>query len=150
WRSGLAARGVLSVYGASAVLGAVMVLPPRVASYRSGFQSMRWDYDGIAAQYGAQGATILVRTSWGAQVITRLWGLGVSHSRTETLYRHVDTCGRDALATLLEIEGVRGADAEARFRPMLADSARVVQSSLSPDPTERVLPGSVYTLQCAQ
>ncbi|HKS07600.1 MAG TPA: hypothetical protein VJR92_14955 [Gemmatimonadaceae bacterium] len=144
----IAARSVAAVYAAAIALGVWKVLPPRVQSYATGFQSMRWDYDAVAASAGAQGATILVRESWGAQVIRRLWALGVSRSLTEVLYRNVDTCGLDDAATRLEADGVRGAEAEARLRPMLADSARVVGTTFSPDLTERVLPNSSYPPVC--
>ncbi len=150
WRKPLAVRGVYAAYASAIVLGATMVLPWRVRSYMGGFQSMRWNYDKIVADAGATGGVVLVRTSWGAQVITRLWALGVSRSLTEVLYRHVDTCGLDDMAARLEQQGVRGTDAEARFRVMLADSARIVQSSMSPDATERVLPGSTYPPECLQ
>jgi hypothetical protein len=33
---------------------------------------------------------------------------------------------------------------------MFADSARIVESNLSPDATERMLPGSAYTRECFQ
>jgi hypothetical protein len=150
WPHPLAVRGVAAAYTAAILLGVTMVLPSRVRSYPGGFQSMRWDYDALASRAGAARSVILVRESWGAQVIDRLWALGVSRSLTEVLYRHVDTCGLDDMAGQLESAGVRGAAAEARLRPMIADSARVVESTMSPDATERVLPGSVYPQQCAQ
>lgn len=136
-------------YVAAILLGAVLVLPSRVRIYTNGFQSERWNLDAIAKQAGATGGVVLVRESWGAQVIDRLWALGVSRSLTEILYRHVDTCGLDDAVGKLEAAGVRGADAEARLTPMLADSARIQQSRMSPDATERVLPGSSYTRECA-
>jgi hypothetical protein len=150
WQNAVFARGVGTAYLFAIVMGAVLVLPGRVASYKSGFQSMRWDYDGIAARAGASGDVILVRESWGAQVIARLWALGVSRSMTEVLYRHVDVCGLDDMSARLEAEGVHGVAAEARLRPMFADSARIVESTLSPDATERMLPGSAYPQECFQ
>lgn len=149
WPASVAQRAVLCAYAASALVGGTAVLPYRIRSYRGGFESMRWDYDAIVARAGATGATILVRESWGAQVIARLWALGVSRSATEILYRHVDTCGLDDTARKLEAAGIRGAAAEAELRTLLVDSARVVQSDASPDATERMLPGSVYTAECA-
>jgi hypothetical protein len=139
---------VIAGYVAATVVALVTVIPRRVESYAGGFQSMRADYDAIAAGAGAMGGIILVRESWGAQVIQRLWALGVSRSFTEVLYRNVDTCGLDDTATQLEESGVRGVAAEDRLRPLLADSARVVLSGLSPDGTERVLPGSSYPPSC--
>lgn len=148
WPSRGFGRIVLTAYAAAFVVSACWALPRRAIVYAGGFQSMRADYDDIAKRAGATGSLILVRESWGAQVIQRLWALGVSRSFTEILYRRVDTCGLDDMATQLEQSGVRGAAAEDRLRPMLADSARVVLSSLSPDGTERVLPGSSYPPSC--
>jgi hypothetical protein len=150
WPNTGAARAVVATYVAATIVMLFTALPQRVASYAGGFQSMRSDYDEIARNAGAAGAVILVRESWGSQVIQRLWALGVSRSFTEVLYRRVDTCGLDDMATQLERDGTRGAAAEARLRPLLADSARVVLSSLSPDGTERVLPGSAYPPSCLE
>jgi hypothetical protein len=147
---GRGGRVVIAGYIAATVVALVTVLPRRVESYAGGFQSMREDYDAIATRAGASGGIIIVRESWGAQVIQRLWALGVSRSFTEVLYRNVDTCGLDDMATQLERSGTRGAAAESRLRPLLADSARVVLSSLSPDGTERVLPGSTYPPACME
>jgi hypothetical protein len=150
WSHPLVARSVIATGAVAAVLGGVLVLPHRVKSYANGFQSLRWDYDAIAAGTGADSAVILVRESWGAQVIARLWALGVSRSFAEVLYRKVDTCGLDRTANVLEAAGITGIAAEAELRPLLVDSARVVASPFSSDPTERVLPGSVYPPVCLQ
>ena len=144
------ARAVVAAYAAAAILGASLMLPHRVRAYQSGFQSMRWDYDRLAATAGARNSVVLVRESWGAQVIARLWALGVSRSYAEILYRKVDTCGLDHAAATLGRSVIRGPHAEDRLRPLLADSARVVASPFSPDATERVLPGSVYPPSCIQ
>jgi hypothetical protein len=144
------ARAVIAAYAATAILGVWLMLPYRVRSYQSGFQSMRWDYDRLAATAGARNGVVLVRESWGAQVIARLWALGVSRSFAEILYRKVDTCGLDYAAAALARGAARGVEAENRLRPLLADSVRVVASPFSPDATERVLPGSVYPPDCIQ
>ena len=150
WPGRGAKRAVIAAYVAATVAAFVTGIPRRVASYAGGFQSMRVDYDEIATRAGADRGIIIVRESWGAQVIQRLWALGVSRSLTEVLYRNVDTCGLDDMATQLEQSGTRGLAAEERLRPMLADSARVVLSNLSPDGTERILPGSSYPRSCIE
>jgi hypothetical protein len=45
---------------------------------------------------------------------------------------------------------VRGDAALQALLPLTADSARLVESELSPDETERVLPGSTYGPLCQQ
>ena len=148
WPAASVSRGVGAAYVSAVVLGLWLVLPPRIHVYARAFPTMRWDYDALADGAGASGTTVLVRESWGAQVVRRLWALGVSRSLTEVLYRNVDTCGLDDMAARLEQEGTRGPAAEERLRPMLADSARVVPTMLSPDLTERVLPNSAYPPRC--
>ncbi|MBW7932690.1 MAG: hypothetical protein H3C62_03580 [Gemmatimonadaceae bacterium] len=145
-RRGLRAALVFGGIGAM-----VFNLPVRVASYRAGLTSMRVDYAQAASNQGVRDALVFVRESWGAQLVARLWALGVSRPKTESVYRGVDTCHLDEAISALEREGVRGADAEQRLSVLLAqDSAYVVKSELTPDPTERVRPGAAYTATCLQ
>jgi len=141
-------RFVLLTYAVSAAVAILMSLPIRVRQYTSGLTSMRLDYVAPATTAGVEGALILVRESWGAQLIARLWGLGISRSDAEGLYRSVDACLLDRTIDALEISGRRGADAMAQLRPMTRDSLRVVESTLSPDGTERMLPGATYSDLC--
>jgi hypothetical protein len=111
---------------------------------------MRHNYVSIAAQKGIGNALILVKESWGAQLISRMWALGVPHSDTETLYRGVDTCVLESAVSNLERRGLRGVDALQVLRPLLRDSARVIKSEISTDQTERVLPGLLYDSICVR
>lgn len=141
-------RFVLLVYSVSAVVALTVSVPIRVRQYAGELSSMRHDYLAPAESAGVEGALIFVRESWGSQVIARLWGLGVSRSDTEGLYRTVDTCILDGAVSELESEGFRGEAAAARLRPLARDSLRVVASTLSPDNTERMLPGTAYPPDC--
>jgi hypothetical protein len=143
-------RVVILTYFAGACLGLVASLPMRVRQYSSGLISMRQDYVQPARSAGISNALILVRESWGAQLIARLWGLGVSRSETEMLYHSIDTCILEATVSSLERAGRRGSLALDALRPLLRDSSRIVASGLSPDTTERVLPSSRYGPVCAQ
>jgi hypothetical protein len=130
---------------------AVFNLPVRVATYRAGLTSMRVDYGQAAARNGVRNALVFVRESWGAQLVARLWALGVSRPMTESVYRGTDSCHLEQAITAIESEGIRGAAAEQRLMPLLArDSLFVVKSTLTPDPTERVRPGAQYTPVCLQ
>lgn len=141
-------RMVLLTYAASAVVAAFISLPVRVTQYANGLLSMRHDYVAPAVDAGITGALILVRESWGAQVIARLHALDVSRSDAEGLYRSIDLCILDQAVTRLESSGVRGDSAVQRLLPLTADSARLVTRTLSPDVTEKVLPGAAYTPLC--
>lgn len=129
-------------------LAALNSVAIRAQEYRAGLQTMRFDADKAAARAGIRDAVIVVRESWGAEVMVRLWGVGISRSDAEELYRRVDTCVLDQAVTALEQDGIRGPAALARLRPLLADSARVVRSGLSPDPTEMALDGTAYPPRC--
>jgi hypothetical protein len=137
---------------AFSVVGAVVFsLPVRVASYHAGLTSMRVDYAGAAERHGVRNALVFVRESWGAQLIARLWALGVSRPMTESLYRGTDSCHLEQVISDLEQGGIRGPLAEYRLAAALtADSAYVTKSTLTPDPTERVRPGAHYTAVCLQ
>lgn len=143
-----ASRFVMLTYVVSAVIGLAVSVPARTRQYAGGLSSMRHDYTAPAREAGVENALILVRESWGAQLIARLWGLGVPRSETEGIYRTIDTCVLDSAVTRLEQAGVRDTAALAALLPLTADSGRLVSSELSPDKTERVLPGSTYGVMC--
>lgn len=120
----------------------------RAREYRAGQQTSRMDLDGLAVAQGVTGAVVLVRESWGAELIARLWARGISASDTEVLYRWVDTCLLTEAVSALEREGVAGAEALARLQPLLSDAGRVVRSGSTEDPTLMALPGARYTPTC--
>lgn len=143
-RRGIAAMLVFGVVGAL-----VFNLPVRIALYRAGLTSMRVDYARAAERSAVRNALVFVRESWGAQLVARLWALGVSRPMTESVYRGTDSCNLEQEISALERDAVRGARAEQRLAVLLArDSAFVVKSTLTPDPTERVRPGIRYTATC--
>jgi hypothetical protein len=126
------------------------LIPARARQYAAGMTTMRWDADGEAESAGVRGALVLVRESWGSQILARLWALGVTRAQAQRLYDYVDTCVLERGVTIAERRAVRGDDALAILRPLMADSARVVPSTASPDATERMLPGSTYGPLCSQ
>jgi hypothetical protein len=146
--TGLAYRSV--VYGAvCAVAIAVAVSLPTIAQrYGNGLVTMRWDADSSAAASGIENALILVRESWGAQLVSRLWALGVPRSETELIYRRTYACVLETALERLESSHIRGGAAVSALLPLLSDSTRLIGSPLSPDSTEQLLPGSAYTERC--
>lgn len=139
-------RAVLLAYAVSALVGVSLSLPNRVRQYSNGMLLARHDY--LAPAAGLDGALIFVRESWGAQLIARLYGLGVTRSDAEALYRTVDTCVLEGAVSGLEAGSIRGSAAMDRLRPLTGDSLRLQISTLSPDGTERMLPGSTYSPTC--
>lgn len=144
WLS-LALRGTVVAGVAYALLSLWMV---RIPQYRNGMTSMRVDVAAAARTAGVADALVLVKESWGAQLVVRMWARDVSRSDAEVLYRTVDACRLELALSALEREQVRGAEALARLVPLQADSARLVKSDRSPDFTERMLPGLAYAPVC--
>jgi hypothetical protein len=135
---------------ASTAIGAFVSVPDRVRQYHSGLAPMRVDYTGPAERAHVENALILVRESWGAQLVARLWALGVPRTETEALYRGVDSCLLQQAITRAEELGMRDSVAMRLLMPLLRDTASVVRTQLSPDRTERILPGTTYSPICMQ
>ena len=141
-------RFVLLTYAVSALVAVLVTVPVRTRQYANGLLSMRRDFMAPAADAGVEGALILVRESWGAQVIARMYALGISRTDADALYRTIDTCLLDGAVEELERSDVRGESALQRLRPMTTNSPRLVTKALSPDDTERFLPGTPYSPVC--
>lgn len=139
-----------AVYAAlcAALIAVTVNLPLEARKYSNGLLTMRWDADSAAASSGVENALVLVRESWGAQLVARLWALGVPRSETELLYRRIDACRLESEVEQLEDRGIRGSRAVADLRPLLRDSTRLVGSPFSSDTTEQFLPGSSYSARC--
>jgi hypothetical protein len=133
---------------AAVALAIVELAVVRVPAYRNGMTFMRIDVEGESERAGVRNALVLVKESWGARLLVRMWALGVSRSDAEVIYTNADACKLELALRGLEGEGARGAEASARLRPLLADSAALEASDRSPDFTERVLPGYTYAPEC--
>ncbi len=124
-------------------------LPIRARQYSAGLPQMRTEAAAFTAASGAANALILVRETWGAQLMARLWAVGVSRSEAETIYRSVDACEIEEGLHRFEKDPSSSHPLKA-FRASLADSAKLIPSTLSPDITERMLPGRPYSKRCLQ
>lgn len=141
-------RSVVVAGMVALVMGAVQLLPIRVAQYHNGMLSMRIDAAGAARAAGIRNALLLVREPWGAQMVARMWGIGVSRTETEQIYRTTDACVLDSLIGRVERNGGGGEALRALVAPARADSGRLISSTLSPDTTLRALPGSEWGARC--
>lgn len=141
----------ITVAGVAALaIGAAQLLPIRARQYRNGMLTMRQDPAAAARAAGAAGATVLVRESWGAQLVARLWGLGVSRPEAERIYRSTDACALDEAIAAVERQGGGAAALATRLAPLRADSARLVALTSSPDTTLRAMPGAGYAPRCVR
>jgi hypothetical protein len=148
--SPLVPRGIgLAVVGA-VILAIAVSVPMRVRVYRNGLLTMRWDADAAAARAGVVHALVFVRESWGAQLVARMWAAGVPASVAEQQYRRSDACALERALDRIERQGLRSDAAVAELTPLLRDAARLIRSPFTVDPTNNLLPGSIYTAECLQ
>ncbi len=147
-------RGALPerIWVYTALMAAVVALglniPLRVKQYRNAFLSLRWPAEVAAREAGAKDALVFVRESWGAQTVARMWGAGVSRTQADFVYQHADMCRLEQTLTALEQGGARDSAATTALLALTADSLQLVDSVLSTDHTENLLPGGLYTPPC--
>lgn len=139
------AGGVLAL-----LIGAVQLLPIRLTQYHNGMLSMRLDPVAAARSEGIHDAVILARETWGAQLIARMWGLGVSRTDAERIYRTTDACTLDSLLGHAEATREPAPQLLTDLAPFRADSSKLVKSGLSPDTTLRAIPGATWGTRCVR
>jgi hypothetical protein len=140
--------GTNAALASGALMAVGFALPERVMLYEGALTSMRADYTAESANAGVKDALVFVRESWGAQLTVRMWERGISRSAAAAFYHGVDACLLDRALRDLEAHDIRDTAAEARLQPLLADSSRVIASTLSVDVTEKVLEGTLYDRTC--
>jgi hypothetical protein len=143
-------RTIVFSLAAATMIASVSLIPQRARQYAAGLTTMRWDADAAARGAGVERGLVFVRESWGSQLVARLWALGLTRAQAERLYARIDACLLEQGLERLEGQGVRGQAAAEAFAPLMRDSLRLLPSTLSPDRSERVLPGARYTARCQQ
>ncbi len=132
-------------------LGLLTSAPVRARQYREGMLSLRWDPDAAAQRAGVRNALVFVRESWGAELVARMWALGVSRPEADATYRGADPCRLDEALSNLEPGPLRGSRVAAALHPLLADSVRLVNAeSVTGDPSLRLTPGIRYPARCVE
>lgn len=143
-----AAAALRATLVAGVAYALVSLLLVRVPQYRNAMTSLRVDVAASASAAGVRDALVLVKESWGAQLVIRMWAAGIARSDAEVLYRNSDACKLELALDAIEREGLRDVAARARLAPLRADSVRLMKSTRSPDFTERMLPGMPYPEAC--
>jgi hypothetical protein len=142
-------RATVGALIAACVLGVATAVPLRVRQYRSQMLTFRWDADAAAKRANVRDALVFVRESWGAELVARMWALGVSRPDGEAIYRAADPCRLDLALDGIERSEVRGPGATAELRPLRADSARLVAAqNVTGDPWLRLTPNTRYPPYC--
>ena len=142
---GLPYRTTVYAYAIGAAVAVTVSTPIRAGAHAANMVTSRWD----ASAAGVSHALVLVRESWGAQLLSRMWALGVTRPQAEMLYAASDRCRLEHAISEVEQAGGSGPDAFAALLPVVEDSARLVPAPFSKDPTARVLPGAVYSIVCS-
>lgn len=143
-------QGVVAGSITALLMGATMLLPLRAEQYRNGMLSMRFDVDALAEQASVRGAIVFARESWGAQLVVRMWALGVSRVDAERIYRKSDACKLDGLITTVERSRGNAADFLHGVEAFAGDSARLVRLRNAPDSTWGILPGALLAPRCVR
>ena len=145
---GLAIRVWVYTAAVGALIALMINIPIRAKQYGHAFLSLRWPAGDVAVTEDVQNALVLVRESWGAQTLARMWGLGVPRSEADFIYQRTDMCVMEQELEQLERAGAAGPAATTALLALTGDSARLVDSVLSTDHTEPMLPGTVYDRTC--
>ena len=148
--AGLAYRTTVYSYGIGVVIAVAISIPLRARMYAGGMLSSRWDAVLAAEEAEVQNALVLVRESWGAQLLARLWALGITRPQGAMVYSASDRCELEHAILAAERSGKRGPELFSALLPLVKDSARLVRAAFSEDPTARVRPGSPYSALCRQ
>lgn len=133
-------RGAVAAGVTALAFGAVKAIPLRFQQYHLGMLSMRFDLPQLAAENGVHGAVVLVRESWGAQMMAQMWGLGVSRMDAEHIYRTTDACHMQTAIIETERDDGDSTEFKHRLAAAPADSAKLVSVHNLPDTTVRFIP----------
>ncbi len=142
-------RTTVYAYAIGAAIAVTVSIPLRAKAHAANMITPRWDAAAAAAAAGVSHALVLVRESWGAQLLSRMWALGVTRPQAEMLYAASDRCRLEHAINEAELAGANGPDAFAALLPAVEDSARLVPAPFSEDPSARVLPGAAYSTLCS-
>jgi len=143
--------GRVAVYAlaASVVLAALIDIPARAIQYAHTMTVERWATPDVARQHRVpRGALVFVVESWEADLVVRMWALGVTAADGESIYRSVDACRLDAALSALETHPEGGAQATATLQGLTGDSARITPVQLAPGANVRIDSTYRYSQRC--
>ena len=143
-------RGTVVAGVSALIIGIVSDLPSQVHTYENGMSSMRLDVDQAAAAHHVHDAVVLVRESWGAQMMAQMWALGVGRMAAEHLYRTNDGCRMQQAILATQRDRGTAADLARRLAAFQGDSARLQARPGAPDTTVRFLRGLPLVPRCAR
>jgi 4-amino-4-deoxy-L-arabinose transferase-like glycosyltransferase len=143
-------RGVVVAGTVALLIGMTVAVPLRARQYTNGMTSVRLDIDSAATASGVRNALVLVRESWGAQMMAQMWGLGVTRMDAEHIYRTNDACQMQTAIRETEADGSGATGLQHRLAAHRSDSAKLVTVPDLPDTTVRFVPGALLTERCVR
>jgi hypothetical protein len=147
--TGAFTRTAWGTLAAGAIVAVAYTIPLRLLETRRDFAPVRWTADEVAAEAKATAGVVLVRESWGAQLVARLWGIGATRPETEALYHWNDACVLEERLGQVEGAGLHGPRVVAALLAA-SDSAGLLKSPVSPDRSESYRPGTPYGPRCRE
>lgn len=141
-------RGSVVAMTAALLVAVLVSIPTRWTQYERRFAVFRWSPADAAREAGVRDALVLVREGWTAQLVVRMWSLGVSRPRTERYAVGIDACRLETTLSSLERDRADSTAAIGALDALLTDSTRTVPMRLGSGITLRVQPGVVYGPTC--
>jgi hypothetical protein len=141
-------RTVTGALGASAVIALTVGIPERATQWGSSFATERWAQPDVAERAGVREALVFVREGWEAQLVARMWSLGVPAAAADRLVLSTDACRLDSAITVLE--SARRADPVASLTGLLRDAPLVHRIPVAPGVMVPEQTGYTYSGHCAQ
>lgn len=143
-------RGTVAAGVTALLFGAVKAVPLRFEQYRLGMLSMRFEVPQLAQAHGVHDAVVLVRESWGAQMMAAMWGIGVSRMDAEHIYRTTDACRMQTEILATQQDRGDATEFERRLAAAPNDSAKLVSVHNLPDTTVRFVPDQPLSNLCVR
>ncbi|HTA75028.1 MAG TPA: hypothetical protein VK733_12170 [Gemmatimonadaceae bacterium] len=131
----------------SFVIAATVGIPARATQWASSFATERWAEPDVARHAGVHNALVFVREGWEAELVARMWALGVPPASVERIVRATDACRLDSAITALESSHAR---AEQALLPLLRDSALVHRVAAGPGANIPIQAGYAYPEWCTR
>jgi hypothetical protein len=141
-------RAIRAAFVASFVIAATVGIPTRATQWASSFATERWAQPQVARRAGVHDALVFVREGWEAQLVARMWALGVAPAFVEHIVRSTDACRLDSAITTLESSG--GAHSVQALLPLLRDSGLVRRVAVGPGANIPIQTGYAYPEWCTR
>jgi hypothetical protein len=123
------------------VVGAVMLTPARLETYRDSTPVLDLHPDRDAREAGLRNAVVVIPDGWGSRLIARMWAAGVPVRRSTRLYGAIDACTLQMTLDAAAQESLAGEPLATKLDSLAALARPGVRADLTEDPNLRLQPG---------